>query len=215
MRRKVWLLIGVFVFWSHITAHGFVFINEILSDPPPGVTGDANNDGIRSSSSDEFIELYNSSNVDIDMSGWYLTDAVSTRHIFLNNTFFSPNSYFVIFGGGSPNLPGLNWQIASSGSLGLNNSGDVLSLFTLSGDLVDVVTYGSLAASDQSIVRLDSTNQTDFILHSLINGAEGKLFSPGESETPQILTPEPASFVMLLFAFFVLFGVHSNRHQSF
>ena len=34
-----------------------VLINEVLADPPDGLAGDANHDGVRSSAEDEFVEL--------------------------------------------------------------------------------------------------------------------------------------------------------------
>jgi uncharacterized protein (TIGR03437 family) len=36
-----------------------VFINEVLADPPNGFAGDANHDGVRDGTQDEFVELVN------------------------------------------------------------------------------------------------------------------------------------------------------------
>ena len=108
-------------------SEAFIFINEILADPESGLAGDANNDGTRHSSADEFIEIRNSGINSVNLSGWEIADAVSTRHVFLQGTFLNPNAYIVVFGGGLPNLQ-VDWQIASSGSLGLNNGGDIVSL---------------------------------------------------------------------------------------
>lgn len=36
-----------------------LIINELLIDPPPGLAGDANGDGVRNGGQDEFIELVN------------------------------------------------------------------------------------------------------------------------------------------------------------
>ena len=58
------------------TLHCDIMINEILADPPGSAAGDlqgdANHDGVRSSSDDEFVELANSTTHDIDMSGYQL-----------------------------------------------------------------------------------------------------------------------------------------------
>ena len=45
--------------------------NEVLADPPDGIAGDANHDGTRDGTDDEFIELVNASaNETIGMGGW-------------------------------------------------------------------------------------------------------------------------------------------------
>ena len=52
-----------------------IVINEFLADPPVSTanpTGDANHDGTRSASQDEFIELVNSTPKDIDLSGYQI-----------------------------------------------------------------------------------------------------------------------------------------------
>ena len=45
--------------------------NEVLADPDTSV-GDANGDGSVSGSDDEFVELYNASGADLDISGYTL-----------------------------------------------------------------------------------------------------------------------------------------------
>jgi hypothetical protein len=45
-------------------------LTEILYDIPASPNGDPNQDSIRQAAGDEFIELYNSSNVSIDLSGY-------------------------------------------------------------------------------------------------------------------------------------------------
>ena len=44
---------------------GFI-INEVLYDPPSGLPGDANNDGVRDPNEDEFVEFVNMSDSCID-----------------------------------------------------------------------------------------------------------------------------------------------------
>jgi hypothetical protein len=51
-----------------------VVINEILADPPTGDTGDANRDGTRHTSEDEFIELLNITRYPIDLAMYSLSD---------------------------------------------------------------------------------------------------------------------------------------------
>jgi hypothetical protein len=87
-------------------AEAFIFIHEFLADPASGLAGDANNDGTRDSYDDEFVELFNLSSEAVDIGNWYISDASSDRHFFNIDTWIQPNSAFVVFGGGSPNLTG-------------------------------------------------------------------------------------------------------------
>ena len=62
-------------------ALALVIINEIHADPD-STDGDANGDGTRHSSADEFVEIVNNGDSDLDISGWNLSDGVSVRHVF-------------------------------------------------------------------------------------------------------------------------------------
>jgi len=165
-----------------------VLINEIFADPPAGLLGDANNDGVRSGTADEFIELMNFGLIEVNLSSWSLADSVSTRHIFPSNTVLAPNAFLVVFGGGSPVLPGVNWQTASSGGLGLNNDGDQVILFDADHQIIEEVIYGSEGGKDQSIARYPDGEGTSFILHSEIGQSEGALYSPGTGLNPADVT---------------------------
>ncbi len=159
-------------------SEAFVIINEILADPS-SAAGDANGDGVISGSQDEFIELFNNGSSSVDISGWYLTDAIKTRNIFSTDTILDPYKFFVVFGGGAPSLPDINWQAASTGSLGLNNSGDTVTLFDTRSVQIDQVVYGSLGGKNQSLTRFPEGTGKIFLLHSDIEQAQGSLFSPG------------------------------------
>ena len=135
-----------------------LLITEILADPPTGLAGDANNDGTRSSSGDEFVELFNPDDLTVDLTGWTLADAAEIRHTFAAGVVLDPYQYLVVFGAGTPDLPGIQALTGSTGSLSLNNSADSVSLFNAAGVLIDSVTYDDLAAQDQSIVRAPGGN---------------------------------------------------------
>ena len=169
-----------------------LLITEILADPPTGLAGDANNDGTRSSSGDEFVELFNPDDLTVDLTGWTLADAAEIRHTFAAGVVLDPYQYLVVFGAGTPDLPGIQALTGSTGSLSLNNSADSVSLFNAAGVLIDSVTYDDLAAQDQSIVRAPGGNG-EFVLHTDVSPA---IFSPGEGPVPQQPTaavPEPVS----------------------
>ncbi|MEE4001316.1 lamin tail domain-containing protein [Tenacibaculum sp. FZY0031] len=156
-----------------------IVINEINADPDV-TNGDANGDGTVNTSEDEFVEIYNISGVDLDLSGWILADAVSDRHVFPNTTILPANEAIVIFGGGTPiTVPGLV-QVASSGILGLNNGGDSVIIKNNSGNVVLTETYGA-AGNNQSIARNEDFTGS-FIEHSTIT-SNPVLFSPGRNNT--------------------------------
>jgi hypothetical protein len=178
-KKKIIFLAFVMILFVTTPTEALILINEILADPPAGSNGDANADGVRSAIDDEFIELLNYGDHAVDISGWYVTDAAQTRHLFPASTSLSAYGYFVIFGGGSPSLSEIDWQIAISGSLGLNNSGDTVTLFDSGSTVMSQVVYGSLADKDSSIVRFPEGIGTEFVLHSSLEQSQGALYSPG------------------------------------
>src|SRR4029077_180017 len=114
-----------------------IMINEFLADPPDGLAGDANHDGVRDSAADEFVELVNSTARDLDISGYELLSRSTTgatditRHRFAGGTIFPAGTALVVFGGGNPDLSqpvfgGSQIVKASSGGLSLTNSGGVV-----------------------------------------------------------------------------------------
>lgn len=154
-------------------------INEILADPAADLPGDANGDGVRDSSQDEFVELVNIGAAPLDISGWTLSDGFGLRHTFPANTVLNANQALVVFGGDTPtgSFGGALVQVASTGSLGLNNSGDTV---TLNDGVQDVLseTYGGEGGNNQSLTR-DPDTTGGFVQHSSANNANGALFSPG------------------------------------
>ncbi|HLF17557.1 MAG TPA: lamin tail domain-containing protein [Candidatus Omnitrophota bacterium] len=201
MRGRIMLVLLFVLLVVAPRAQAFVVINEIFADPAAGLAGDANGDGVRSQTDDEFLEILNFTDQSVNLSGWTLKDAVSTRHVFPANTFLSPYQFLVVFGGGSPNLPGINWQLASTGGLSLNNTLETVTLSDLNNQVIDQITYGNLANQDRSIVRFPEATG-NFVLHSSLAQANGALFSPGKSIDGRSLAPstvpEPSSLSCLL-----------------
>ena len=186
-----------------------VVINEILADPPDGLSGDANNDGRRDASADEFIELINSTTRQLDLSGYRLETRAADnmnilRHRFAAGTVLPAGTALVVFGGGNPLLDdpmfgGSQVVRSSTGSLSLNNNGGTISLRTPSSELVTLVTYGNAvglpANLNQSLTRDPDINGA-FALHTEV--AE-RSFSPGTrsngvafSPVPTVPTPSPS-----------------------
>ncbi|HEX8098551.1 MAG TPA: lamin tail domain-containing protein, partial [Pyrinomonadaceae bacterium] len=114
-----------------------IVINEILADPPDGIEGDANRDGTRSASQDEFVEMVNAGESDLDISGYQILTRSSTavestlRHTFAPGTIFPAGTCIVVFGGassatfnpGHPAFGGAQVFTAKSGGLSLTNGG--------------------------------------------------------------------------------------------
>lgn len=156
-----------------------VVINEILADPD-AAAGDANNDGAVDAAQDEFIEIVNNATSSVDMSGWTLSDDAGVRHIFPTGSIVQAGHAAVVFGGGSPigDFGAALVQTASSGGLGLDDSGDTITLNDGAADQ-DVVSYGSQASDNQSITRDPDVSGGAFVKHTTASNAAGAAFSPG------------------------------------
>lgn len=165
---------------------GDVVINEIFYDVPIG--GDANCDGIWNFIDDEFVEIVNVSADTLMFEGAKLADADTVRHIFAANTDLPAGKALVIFGGGSP---ACSWSsdvivvTASTGSLGLNPTGDTITLLdSLNLPFIFASYNGSIL--DESITLDPDLNDLDpdsgvvdgFVAHSTVAGSS-TLYSPG------------------------------------
>lgn len=165
-----------------LTSPSVVVINEFLADPAGSAPdGDANGDGVRDSSDDEFIEIVNVSGGDLDLSGWTISDGANgVRHTVPANTIIADQCALVVFGGGTPTgtFGGATVQTASNSFLSLNNGGDTITINNGVSDVV-VFTYGSDAQNDQSRTLDPDITGSTFVDHSTATGASGALFSPG------------------------------------
>ncbi|NNE05332.1 MAG: hypothetical protein HKN15_06375, partial [Xanthomonadales bacterium] len=159
---------------------GGLVINEIHADPDGSIAGDANGDGVRNSTEDEFVEIVNSGDADLDVSGWTLADGFGVRHTFPAGSVIEQGCSIVVFGGGAPTGAFGNSlvQTASGGSLGLNNSGDSV---TLNNGVADVVSasYGGEGGDNQSLTLDPDITGGAFVKHSTATGSGGALYSPG------------------------------------
>lgn len=169
-------------------------INEILADPASGTDGDANQDGTRDGSEDEFVEIYNTGSQSIDLTDFVIEDGFSDRHTFPAGTTLPAGTAIVVFGGGSPaaSIPG-TVQTASSGSLGLNNSGDTVTLLSATGGTVTSVSYGGEGGNNESLTRSPDFTGS-FVQHSTAAGSGGALFSPGRTVDGSALPVELTAF---------------------
>ncbi len=182
--NKIFTLLLLLAFVGiHDPLQAQVIINEIHADPVQDSTGDANGDGSRSASEDEFIEFVNTDNQPFDLSNWQFADDAQIRHTFPSGTILLAGQPLVLFGGGTPTglFGGAIVQTASSGEISLRNSGENIFLLNANGDTVIDYTYGSEASIDQSLTRNPDITGPDSVLtaHTVAANDTTKLFSPG------------------------------------
>ena len=173
-------------------------INEYLADPADSAAGDANGDGTRSSSADEFIEILNRTEEPFDISGFRLFDADAVRHVFAAGTIVPPFEAVVVFGGGTPIGPFGNATDnqmvfkASTGGLSLNNGGDTISLKDAQGRLLQEIKFGAAeGGAGQAINRDPDGDGGTFSLHTVVAGDGSRLFSPGSKAAGSTFTIKP------------------------
>ena len=159
---------------------GFI-INEVLYDPPSGDAGDANGDGFREANEDEFIEFYNSG-LEIDLSGYTISDASQLRHTFPSGSIIPSNGVLILFGGGSPtgNFGNSVVQTASEGSINMSNAGDLITMNDPQGNVFLTIDIEPLSNDPNESYTLNpDIFGTVLEQHSTIEASSGSLYSPG------------------------------------
>ena len=138
-----------------------VIINEVGANEPGNDTGA------------EFVELLNTGSAPADISSWHISDRSTIRHAFSAGTTLAPGKALVVFGDGAAIPSGLtNALAASTGKLGLANSGDSVTLSDPNGVPIDAVTYpASLAAVDGVSMNRspDGKASVPFALHTTLS----------------------------------------------
>jgi hypothetical protein len=171
---------------------GKIIFNEVLADG--NTDGDPNQDGTSDPVEDEFVELVNVSNEELDLSGWVLVEndweEWLPRYTFPDGTTLAPKGAVVLFGGGdAPDSTDAVLYAASNAEdpgipygLDLDDSGDLIRLLDADLLLVAAFAYGDAggqpAVSDESLTRDPDLTGT-FVPHTFADGADGAIFSPG------------------------------------
>ena len=159
---------------------GDLKINEVmLAD---GTTADTNCDGSFTDTVDEFVELVNVTDHPLDLTGVTISDAMQVRHTFAAGTSGSmtleAGKAMVVWGGGAPACPGVtNWFTASTGSLGLNDAGDTVTV-KAGTTTVATATFG-LSTTGKSFNASPDITGTTYAVHDTITGHSGA-FTPGK-----------------------------------
>lgn len=108
-----------------------IVINEIMADPSPVV-------GLPEK---EFVEIYNRSNQTIDLTGWTIKDASSTKGTLPAST-IAPGAYAIICKSADASLFSSYGQVIIASTLpALNNDADSVILRNAQGELIDMVYY--------------------------------------------------------------------------
>lgn len=151
-----------------------VVINELVSDPIDG--------------QNEFIELYNNTNADINLNNWHVEDGSNTK-TFLSGT-VQAYSFFVL----------------EKPKGALNNAGDLIVLFDPSNNEIDRVVYGNwnnenielnapVAVDPSSLARQhdgqDSDNyRTDFVTtRTVTKGKSNIITEPNRPPVINVIIP--------------------------
>ncbi len=135
---------------------------------------------------DEFIELVNLSDMEIDLHGWTISDSAQVRHRFVEPFVVAPRGAIVIYGGpASEYTPMLEVPCVPAtlnSGLSLNNNGDWIVVRNGEGNLVCRIVYTSKdLASDGSMTRWPDPNGP-FVSHATVG--QGPV-SPGLQPTGQ------------------------------
>jgi beta-lactamase superfamily II metal-dependent hydrolase len=148
------------VFTITSSSPGQVIINEILANEAGSDTGT------------EFIELVNVGGTAVDISGWKLSDDTGVRHTFASGTSLAGGEAIVVFASAA-DIPGglTNAVAASSGALGLNNTGDKVVLKNGKKTVTSYTYSSSLAGVDGVSMNRnpDASASGTFVLHTSLS----------------------------------------------
>ncbi len=134
-----------------------VAVTEFLANPTGKATDGHYNplhretpsDSNRISVEDEFVEIANLGQTEVDLAGWSLSDAVALRSNFYEGDVLAKRGAVIVYGGrSSGSEPVLGDGVlalpATEGTsgLGLNNSGDTITLRNADGHVIDRIQFG-------------------------------------------------------------------------
>ncbi len=151
--------------------------------------------GTTISTADEWIELYNKSTHDINLSGWILQAADGTPNIPLTGT-LPAGGYFLLERTDDNSVPNITADQIYSGDLG--NSGEVLNLKNSSGLIIDSADGGNdwaIGGNKDTKQTLERKNDTTWATSLAIGGTPKSKNSVVENDPPPspnpIITPPP------------------------
>ncbi|WP_371817305.1 lamin tail domain-containing protein [Myxococcus sp. CA051A] len=140
---------------------GTLIINEVLvNEAGSDVNG-------------EFVELVNTGTAALSVAGWTVSDSASVRHTFPSGTSVPAGGVLVVFGGAAGIPSGTPGAVAATtGTLGLSNSGDTVTVKNASGTVVDTATLSSTMAGTDGVSANrspDVGSSATFVLHTSLS----------------------------------------------
>jgi len=160
-----------------------VAVTEFLANPTGKATDGHYNplhretpsDSNQISVEDEFIEIANLGQADVDLAGWSVSDAVALRSNFYEGDVLAKRGAVIVYGGRSfGSEPVLGEGVLalpateSTSGLGLNNSGDTITLRNADGHVIDRIQFGKPTGKG-SMTRHPGLNGV-FADHSTVAG---------------------------------------------
>ncbi|KAA3655123.1 MAG: T9SS C-terminal target domain-containing protein, partial [Calditrichaeota bacterium] len=156
---------------------GAFILNEFLC--APGNSGDANNDGTVDTLDDQFLEFINSSDAELDISGYKIYTEGELIHEFETGTQVPAQESVVVFGGGHPQgylgLAGYNQLVFTASTGALNLQADI-TVFNTQGD--KIIDQGLTHVTGVSYCRFPEFSG-NFKAHNQLPYTFGSHFSPG------------------------------------
>lgn len=165
-----------------------IIINEINYRSTPSTISD-------------WIEIYNSGNTTVNLSGWQIKDSGTTPLVLAANTTMAPNSYLVFveklppstiaFTSTYPTVTNF-YQIAFT--YGLSSAGEQVTLIDANGCIIDQITYGVInpwptSPNGQGYSLSLKQPNLDNSLGSNWAGSNGLLGTPGTQNFAEIALP--------------------------
>ncbi|WP_163868271.1 lamin tail domain-containing protein [Myxococcus eversor] len=128
----------------------------------------------------EFVELVNTGTASLSLSGWTVSDATGVRHTFPSGASVAAGGVVVVFGGAAGIPSGTPGAVAAStGTLGLSNSGDTVTVKNASGTVVSTATLSAAVSGTDGVSANrspDLGSSATFVLHSSLSSLSA---SPG------------------------------------
>ncbi|MFT5432399.1 MAG: phosphatidylserine/phosphatidylglycerophosphate/cardiolipin synthase-like enzyme, partial [Myxococcota bacterium] len=144
--------------WAGPQPDPSVVLNEVLANPSGSDTGN------------EFVEIVNAGSTSVHLAAWTVGDKASpVRHQFSVGDWLRPGEALVIYDSGEhPNA-----YLASSGSLSLNNSNEIITLRDSAGNVASQVSYSSSRAGVSLVREVDGDATAGWVYHDEIPGTSG------------------------------------------
>ncbi|MBU1176829.1 MAG: lamin tail domain-containing protein [Patescibacteria group bacterium] len=185
------------IFYLLIIGCFFIFPNSIFAATNDVVINEIAWMGTEISYNDEWIELYNNTGQDIDLTGWILKAVDETPDIILEET-IAANGYFLLERTNDDSVPNIIADQIYVGTLG--NTGENLELYNSENNLIDSVnSSGEWFAGDnttkQTMERKDSLESgsvsDNWQTSQEIHGTPKAQNSSGTETTPENSEDQP------------------------